>query len=246
MGLANQPKVDESANANGTNNTDADKRKQVNNKSSRRTSSVRFGTVSVLEFGMTLDANPAAASGLAVTMEPKPHSRRPEVSVDEFESSKKAAQLEDVAAAAEEEGTFYKIVTEESEYLPLPSSALVMSYYEIKAILLRAGYTKREIKESGKQVRAERLDRCRSSFENHDGNKSMLRMAGFTDEEIKKTGKKIRAENIKRKFHGSCQSPISMMHPMMHLKSFTRFPFGSSIRNNNRVVLPQKKLLQAS
>ena len=84
----------------------------------------------------------------------------------------------------------FRSVTEESEYLPLPSSALVMSYYEIKAILLRAGYTKREIKESGKQVRAERLDRCRSSFENHDGNKSMLRMAGFTDEEIKKTGKK--------------------------------------------------------
>ena len=108
----------------------------VKQNSSRK--ETRFGTVEVYEFGMTLDTNPATTLGPSVRLQSECQLMKPAVPVDDFETAK----------------PFTRTLTQ-----------FHLSYYKRKEILERAGFTKSEIKEAGKKIKAARMKRAYSEYE---------------------------------------------------------------------------------
>lgn len=165
--------------------------------SSSSKSLVRFGTVEVFEFGMTLDVNPATAEGPSVCLETECQSALPAVSVDEFENARPFGFLDNVN---------------------LGSALFYMPDHARRGILLRAGFTERQMKKAGRESREERLARCVSSCESEEGllSVSALRSAGFTDGEVASAVKRIRIAGGDSKTRSS---PKKKKPAMLRLRS---------------------------
>lgn len=161
--------------------------------------SVRFGTVAVYEFGMTLDVNPATIQGPAVCLETECQSALPVTSVDEFEKTKFSNDLVGVN---------------------LGTALFYLSGLQRKGILLRAGFTERQIQKAGHESRAERLKRCASSCQ-EGADISFLKSSGFTEEEIRtaQRGVDVGSGNTGGNNNKRSTSKKRIMPSMLRLKS---------------------------
>lgn len=105
---------------------------------------VRFGTVAVHEFGMTLGSNPATSLGPTLRLETDCQLHKPVVSVDEYERTKKYGRVRPIWKGPR---GFY------------------LSYYARQGILKRAGFAPAEIEKAERRVKLDRLKRKVSQYQ---------------------------------------------------------------------------------
>ena len=114
--------------------------KNKDNSKNKNKNCVRFGTVTVRNYGMTLGTNPATSIGSPVCLE-WDYEQLQSVLIDDYETTKNFGRIVQIANKNRSPREFY------------------LNYYKRRGILERAGFTEQDFTSMERQIKYERLQR---------------------------------------------------------------------------------------
>jgi len=126
-------------------NTESSGRSTKNKDKIKNKNCVRFGTVTVRNYGMTLGTNPATSIGSPVCLEWEYEQLRT-ISIDEYETTKNFSRIQITNLRT-------------GKIKNRSPREFYLSYYKRRGILERAGFTKKDLTSIERKIKYERLQR---------------------------------------------------------------------------------------